>query len=221
VTALDLGLAALGVALLALVWLNHLAREPETPASLAAARGAVAADPLSTNALSDFAAAIDASGGDAAPVYGFLAERTWRDTRAAGWRLRRLVAEARYHGALAEADSMLRRGTDDAVSERVLRLVAAFARYPVPRAALVDRLAGSPPWRDVAIARLASVDRSSCRQVLQSLAGGPTPPTRAEWDDLLRADVEAEDGVAEADDRAAIQRAAPGSINGLPHRSPG
>lgn len=186
--AASLGSLTLGVGMIALAaliaargWSDNRAR---TPASLAAARLRVAADPLDVTALTGLGLALDRSGahGQAEDLIALAGRLSWRERAAHQWLLRSRLARSDYAGAAASADALLRTEIDPAVAEPVYAALIQAAQHPAAIAPLATHLADSPGWRASLLIRLAQNpnDLAPGEALLTRLRAGPTPPVDPE-----------------------------------------
>ncbi|MFT3755269.1 MAG: tetratricopeptide repeat protein [Pseudoxanthomonas sp.] len=126
---------------------RQVAKEDWTAAA-GTARALLEREPLEGEAWRILGEAADAQGDPkrAAQAYANAVRLTPRDAIARGWLAQRSVALGQYPQAIDQLDLLLR--THPEAREGAFQYMGALAAEPVFRAALVDRLAAAPAWRD-------------------------------------------------------------------------
>jgi hypothetical protein len=132
---------------------------------------AVAADPLDPEALADegFMRAGRGEAASANAIIAFAGQRSWRDWRVQDRLLEQAARLGNWDAVMAHADALLRTDPHGVLQPSIFRLLNALASQPLPRAALVKRLAQQPWWRRNYLQRLGT-----------TADGGVLPPDDAD-----------------------------------------
>jgi hypothetical protein len=171
-------------ALVSLAERKFLAAEGEADrgAAQSLATRALIADPLEERALRllAFAADAEADKGRARLLMDLAGRRSLRDPAVQTWLFDDRVRAGDAAGALVHADAVLRTYPD--LGERLLPALAAFTDDARARAALVEILAGDPPWRSWFLHQLAQQGDQpvAAFAVLAGLQASGSPPTSDE-----------------------------------------